>query len=257
MNRLQPLWIAISTYSIFPVPRTDWGGDSNRYALCFLPVVGLLIGGCLLLLHWLARIAAIEPIMFAALATALPLLLSGGIHLDGFMDTADALASHQQVAAKLAIMKDSHSGAFAVIFCGLYLLLCFALYHALYSGWALAAMLPGFILSRSLVALTAFLLPKARAQGMLHAFTRLPARRAAIIALAVLAVLAATAMLHLAGKAGILAIALALLTLLCYCRMCKRQFGGVTGDTSGFFVQTCELALLFGLWLGALIGGLL
>ena len=68
-------------------------------------------------------------VLFAAAAACLPLLITGGIHMDGFMDTVDALASHQSRERKLEILKDSACGAFAVLYCGVYLLLSFALYY--------------------------------------------------------------------------------------------------------------------------------
>ena len=54
---------------------------------------------------------------------AVPLLVTGGIHLDGFMDTTDARSSYGDMEKKLAILKDSHVGAFAVIGCSFYLIL--------------------------------------------------------------------------------------------------------------------------------------
>ena len=64
------------------------------------------------------------------MAALLPLLVTGGIHLDGFLDVADARSSHQSRARKLEILKDSHVGAFAVIAMGCYLLLYTALWSA-------------------------------------------------------------------------------------------------------------------------------
>ena len=63
------------------------------------------------------------------MAAALPLLVTGGIHADGFCDTVDALSSHAEREKMLEILKDSHCGAFAVIFFGLWLVLWLA-------GWA-------------------------------------------------------------------------------------------------------------------------
>ena len=94
MCLLEPMWIAISTYSVLPAPRFDWNERNMRFSICFLPLVGLIVGVALYLWARAARALTVDGILFAAVATALPILLTGGIHMDGFMDTVDALSSH-------------------------------------------------------------------------------------------------------------------------------------------------------------------
>ena len=67
--------------------------------------------------------------------------------------------------------------------------------------------------------------------------------------LAVLLVLSGGLLLWLSP----LSLVCGLLAALGYRRMARKQFGGVTGDTSGFFLQVCELAMLAGLWLGGFL----
>ena len=165
MSFFKSMWIAISTYSILPSPHTEWNKVNMRYSVCFLPVVGAFLGGALLLWHWVCRAFSTDGILFAAVAAVLPLLLTGGIHMDGFMDTIDALASHQSREKKLAIMKDSHCGAFSVMYCCLYLLLAFGLYHALYQTALIPMTCLGFFLSRAFTAFAAFTFPNARVRG--------------------------------------------------------------------------------------------
>lgn len=250
MNWFNSMWIAISTYSILPAPRVEWREENMRSAICFLPVVGICIGLALLLWQRLCLALEAETALFAAVATVLPLLLTGGIHMDGFMDTADALSSHQPRERKLEILKDSHIGAFAVIWCAAYLLLSFGLYGSLYRGTAWIMIGIGFILSRSLCALGALTLPGARNSGMLRAFTEHAKNRGAIAAMGVLSLLGAGTMALLAPGPGICGAIAAVAAFFGYRSMAKKQFGGVTGDTSGFFIQLCELCLLLGAWIG-------
>ena len=86
------LWIALSTYSILPVPQVEWTKRSMEYAICFFPVVGMLCGGGLALWNWVCGAAEIGGVLFAAVSACLPVLLTGGIHMDGYMDTVDALS---------------------------------------------------------------------------------------------------------------------------------------------------------------------
>ena len=253
MRLFEPLWIAISTYSVLPAPRFDWNERNMRFSICFLPAVGVIVGAALLLWAWLARRLGMDGVLFAAVAAALPLLLTGGIHMDGFLDTMDALSSHRPRERKLEILKDPHVGAFAVIYCGVYLLLSFGLYHALLQTGAFAAIGLGFLLSRSLTALSALTLPNAKKEGMLAAFTEHVHRRAAVASMAVVSLLCAGGMVRLSPVPGAFAAGFAILAYFLYRAVAKKQFGGATGDTSGFFLQACELTILLGAWVGGLL----
>ena len=95
--------------------------------LVALPLVGLVIGGAEWLWFLFRSWLSFGPVLHGVGMTLIPLLLTGGIHLDGFMDTVDALKSHAAPEKKRAILKDPHAGAFAVIGLAAYLLLWFGL----------------------------------------------------------------------------------------------------------------------------------
>ena len=251
MTAVETLLVALSTYSALPVPQFEWNEKNMRYAICCFPAVGLLCGGALLLWNGLCVMLRADAVLFAAVAVCLPLLITGGIHMDGFMDTVDALASHQSRERKLEIMKDSACGAFAVLYCGMYLLLQFGLFHAVYENGCAAAFAPVYVLSRALSALCAVTMPNARKAGMLCAFTENAQKNRAAGAMIVLALLAVGGMVWLHPALGAGMSLCGVLALLWYRRMAVKQFGGVTGDTSGFFLQVCELTALLGLWLGS------
>jgi len=253
MRLFEPLWIAISTYSVLPAPRAEWDGRNTRYALCFLPAVGLIPGGALLLWRWACMVLRADAVLFAAVAAVLPLVLTGGIHMDGFMDTVDALSSHQPRERRLEIMKDPHCGAFAVLFCGAYLLTCFGLYEALYRSPAAPVICVGFVLSRALGVLSAATLPNARGDGMLFALTAQLQKRAVIVSMCALCLLCAGGMLWISLPCGAAGCLFALICFFLYRRMASRQFGGATGDTTGYLIQLCELCVLAGVWLGGLL----
>ena len=153
--------IAFAMYSKLPMPRVDWEKKALSWALCWFPLVGLFIGAVLWLWLVLAQWLGFGAIFTAAFALLLPIALSGGIHLDGFCDTCDALSSHQSREKKLEILKDSHTGAFAIICCGLYLLVFFAAWCQVEAAGRTALVLGlGPVLSRSLSGLFAVTLPR-------------------------------------------------------------------------------------------------
>ena len=250
---VKSFFVALATYSAIPVPQFAWTEDSMKYALCFFPAVGVFCGGGLWLWYELCCYLGVSAVLFAAVAAALPLLITGGIHMDGFMDTVDALSSHQSRERKLEILKDSRCGAFGALYCGIYLLLSFGLLHELYAMGEILVLLPAFVLSRSLSALCAVTMPSAREGGMLRAYTRDAAKLTAVIAAVVAAMLAAAGMVTISLVPALAALGCALLAMICYRRFAMKVFGGVTGDTAGFFLQLCELAVLLGTWIGGVV----
>ncbi len=250
MSLLKSLLIAISTFSIIPVPQFEWDEKSTKYSISFFPVVGIFIS---LALWGLYRLMAVNPynsLLFAILATVLPVLITGGIHMDGFIDTVDALASRQSRERKLEILKDPHVGAFAIIYSIVYFLLYLGLVYQLLFLGQIRLILAPFILSRALSGLSAITMPNARQSGMLYSFTRDTDKTVSMLLLIGALVSSTLLVLYLSPANGIVAILFAIVTFFLYSNMAKRHFGGVTGDTSGFFVQICELAFLA----GALIG---
>ena len=245
MTVLRAVGMAFALYSRIPVPPLDWESGARRYTLYAFPLVGLAVGGGLLLWTWLAGALGLGQLLWAAGMTAIPLLITGGIHLDGFCDTCDALSSHQSRERKLEILKDSHTGAFAIICCGLYLLVFFAAWcEAAPAGGAALALALGPAFSRSLSGLFAVTLPNARGTGLLATFTGPMDAVKARGVLAAWAVLTGGAMVAADVRTGLAALAGAGLACVYYVVTARRQFGGVTGDLAGFFLQLCELGMV-------------
>ena len=242
---MKSIIIAFAMYSKIPMPHVEWDKRSLSWALCAFPLVGVVIGAALygwLLLADAMGLTALK----AAVAVALPLALSGCIHLDGFCDTCDALSSHQSRERKLEILKDSHTGAFAIICCGLYLMVFYALWREVDTAGGSALVLAlGPVLSRSYSGLAGVSWKNARGSGLLATFTEPVDGRRAQVVLVALVLLSAGAMVLVSPVAGGAAALGAALTFLYYRVMAFRQFGGITGDTEGFFVQICECAMVF------------
>lgn len=253
MILFESLLVAFSTYSALPMPQFEWNRRNMQYAICFFPVVGLVCGLVLLGWHQLCRWQQVSELFFAAGAVILPLLLTGGIHMDGYMDTVDALSSHQPKERKLEILKDSHCGAFAILYCGIYLLAQLGLWAELYRTGVAGSLWPLFILSRAFSSFCAVNLPNARGSGMLCAYTENAHRWKASAAAIFFVVLGSAALACLAPLAGSAAVMGGLLgAILCIC-LATKEFGGVTGDICGFLLQICEIGCLAGAWIGGVL----
>lgn len=252
MSLLKSLRLAFAMYSRLSVPSAEWEGPHTKYTLCFFPVVGSWIGVCEFAWLALSYLLNVHTFFAAVIGLTIPLLLTGGIHLDGFCDTCDALASHQSRQRKLEILKDSNVGAFAVIGLGIYLLLALGAYVSFFDDLAgevytsspllsaLAVCLL-FPLSRSLSGLLAVTQPNARQGGLLFHFTDGAELLRVRLALAIQAAAYAVLMLICAPYVGILLLSGCFIAVMWYISMSRREFGGVTGDLAGWFLQICEL----------------
>lgn len=249
---IETVLVAVSTYSAVPVPQFDWNEKNTRYAIAAFPVVGVVCAAVLLAWYALCRWLQVEALLFGVVAACLPLLVSGGIHMDGFMDTVDALASHQPREKKLVILKDSTCGAFAVMFCAIYLLLSVGFYVSIYPGRGILALAPLFVVSRGCSALCAVTMPNARGSGMLCSFTQHVHRRYAAVVACLWVALGAAVALWVSPVCGGAALIGAAASVVYYRYKAGKEFGGATGDTAGFFLQLCELAMLVGAWIGGM-----
>ena len=157
--------IAFSMYSKIPMPQCEWTEENMAYAMCFFPWVGAVIGGLTWAFGTFGADWGLSPAFYTVILVLIPWLITGGIHLDGLLDTADAMASYQGRERRLEILKDSHTGAFAVITCVVY----FMFYYGVYSQ-ASVRVFPviglSFMMSRAFSALAIVTFPKAKKDGI-------------------------------------------------------------------------------------------
>lgn len=245
MKLLRSCAIAFSMYSKLPVPQVRWEQESMEYMFCFFPLVGA-VSGVFLLLWWkLAELLLLTPALTAAVCVVLPLLITGGIHMDGFCDTADALASNQNRERRLEILKDPCAGVFAVIACAGYLLLQFGVwYQGVLSGIHPVCILLIPVLSRTLSGIAAVTRKNARGSGLLAVFTQAQAGQTVRLSLGLWLAVCVVLLLYGNLRAGGITLLAAAGTYLYYYRLSEKEFGGITGDLAGWFLQLCELSCL-------------
>lgn len=235
--------VAFAMYSKIPMPRADWTKENMKYALCFFPWVGLAVGAMEYGWFQLAVYLGIGSMFRAAGMTVIPILVTGGIHMDGFLDTMDALSSWKEKEQRLAILKDPHAGAFAVIMG--------CTYFVVYLGAASEvseAVLPVFCLSfgisRCLSALSLIWFRNANPKGSAAAFADRAQKRVVAIVLAATILLLCGGMCFLRPIPGIICSGTAVLVFFFYRFKSSKNFGGITGDLAGYFLSLCEIWML-------------
>ena len=237
--------MAFSMFSHIPMPKIVWRDENMRYMLCAFPLVGVVIGLCLWAWTWVCGIAGIGIMLRAVGLTLIPAAVTGGFHLDGLSDTVDALASHAAPERKREILKDPHTGAFGVMGICSYLLLYTAICTEIAVGWKTILLLVLMhTLSRIVSGLTILCFPANAAKGLLSTFKDASEKKPAVIILSVFLVLCAGGMLYTQWQTGVLMLAAALISTIYLYFMSRRQFGGMSGDLAGFFLQISEIGML-------------
>lgn len=257
MTFFRSLAAAFLMYSKIPMPRVEWKDENRRYALCCFPLIGAVIGGLFLLWRWVCRLWGIGRLLNAAVCTVIPILITGGIHLDGFCDVSDAASSYADREKKLEILGDPHIGAFAAIRLCAYLLIQTALFSEMTLFRAECVTAIGFVLSRALSGMAAVLFKNAKGSGTLWAFSEPAHKSVTVTVLSVIIALCAGGMIVLSPIRGCAAVIAGAVAFIAYAIYAHKVFGGVTGDTAGWFLQVCELAILAAAVIGEKLGGYL
>jgi adenosylcobinamide-GDP ribazoletransferase len=241
-RRLGELLIAAQFFTRLPlgVALPPQPGALARASWVF-PIVGAVIGIVCGVAYAIARAFAFPLLAAALIAVAAGVLVTGGLHEDGLADTVDGLGGGSDRTEKLAIMRDSRSGAFAI----LALVFSVALRAAAVSaiggtGAVLASLVAAHAVGRAGLAAVMAISPTARLDG-LGATAGRPDRMELGAAL-VIAVLIALAALGL--RAGVGALALAACAMAAIAVLARRQVGGYTGDVLGAIEQGGETAML-------------
>ena len=163
--------------------------------------------------------------------------------MDGFADTIDALSSYADREKKLEILKDPHTGVFAVIGLCAYFLIAAALWSEV-NQKTLSLAVWMYPISRTLSGLSVVSFRSAKNSGLLKTFQEKADRKRTQIVLSIWFVFLAAGAIYMFHVQGAVIVTAALLVFFYYYKMSFKQFGGTTGDLAGYFLQICELVML-------------
>ena len=244
MKIIKAVIVAFSMYSRIPMPQFVWKDEDMKYMLCFFPWVGAVIGACLYGWCALSEKIGVGVLGYTLIGMVIPLLVTGGFHVDGYMDTMDAFHSYQPKERKLEILKDSHIGAFSVISLVIYGLVYATAFSEIRDMKSVAVVAVGFVLARCLSGIGVVTFPGAKKDGLLFMFASKAQKKIVRGALYIQGIMCIAVMILLSTIAGSVAVIAALGVLWYYYRKTKKELGGITGDTSGWFVLLCEAAIV-------------
>lgn len=242
MKKLYKSFImALSMFTILPTPYVEWDDEGVKNMMKFYPIIGLIVGVLWSIAYFLLDLFHCPIVLKSVLAMNVPFIVTGMLHLDGFMDVCDAILSRRDREEKLRILKDSRTGAFAVISL---IMLFFLQFGGVYSiieksiNFYLLILIP--IISRSSVAY--FLLSRTTIkESTLGSYfkkgTNIKDRIIMIISLLIMGIISFV----LIKWCGALLIVIITLSVTWAVEKCKKEFGGISGDVAGFALVIGEV----------------
>jgi len=237
-----------------PLPFHLWDEKLTSIMVASIPLVGLVIGT----IWWAVGLILLAPgfpiVMVAAIMAVAPFFIAGFIHLDGYMDTSDAMLSYRPLEDKLRILKDPRIGAFAVVMLGILFLLQFsAMFTIIEGGHFLALLIVICVISRCCSAFSIFVL---RHMPISHYGAMLGQKVGAGNKVFILLLCFGSIVFSFlyAGFFGIIVSAVVVLGYAVAMRYVYRAFEGISGDLLGYALVISELCGLVAL---ALLQGLM
>ncbi len=231
---------ALSFLTIIPVPRRrEVSSEQLGSSIVCFPVAGIIIGLILAGLYWLLRLV-LPPAVVSGLLLVCLVVLTGGLHLDGFVDTCDGIASHKTPEARRQVMRDSRAGALGMVGVCCLLIVKYVSLNSVPENLMMTTLVLMPVVSRWAMVYAIFAYPYARPSGLGKVFKQAASRRRlAIATLVVLAV--AIPWFRLAGLVIMLGVWVIVVAMAAYL---KRKFSGLTGDTYGAINEVAEVSVL-------------
>ncbi len=240
---------ALRFLTIIPLPGGKLSPREVGRSIAYFPAVGAIIGLILVGLNRLLGLVLPSELVNILLVVSLA-IVSGGLHLDGFVDTCDGMVGHKTVAQRRRVMKDSRAGAFGIIGVCCLLLVKYVSLNSVPESWLVPTLLLMPVLSRWAMVYAVFVYPYAKPSGLGRAFKE-EANRLGFLVATIIALAIAVIPVQLAGLVIMLVVWIIVTVVASYL---KSRFGGLTGDTYGAINEIAEVLVLILVCLMAHIG---
>ncbi len=241
------LLAALRFLTVIPIPgRREISAEEAGASLGYFPLVGLFLGAILAGIDWSLSLILPSSIVNAVIIIAL-LLLTGALHIDGFIDTCDALFGRRTVQERWQIMSDSRVGGFGVVGAFCLLLLVYVSLGGIAEAYKMVALILMPALSRWSMVYAIFAFPYAKPAGLGKTFKQQANWRKLVLATSL--VLASTlGVLIIKGLvmmfAGLALIFMVWLIAAVLGLFLQRKFAGLTGDSYGTINEVTQVSIL-------------
>lgn len=231
--------MCMTMFCAIPCPFHDWDDESRPLMTLFLPFVGLWIGCLWALSSYVMRLLGVPALLAGAVLAAFPVIVTGGMHMDGFLDVSDAVRSWRDVTERRRILKDPHVGSFAVVDTVILLMIQFAAFASVKDETVPYSLILIPTVSRCAAALAVTLLRPISESEYSGAY-RKGIKTSHIVFLAAVSVLTVALGFVLLGRYGFVSVAV-IAGYLLYMRRAFRSLDGMSGDVSGYALTFGEL----------------
>lgn len=238
---IDSLFSALQFLTILPVRIKKFREKNAANSMIFFPFTGLLLGLFLIGINKLFYLLGFPCISVDIILAVSLIAITGGMHLDGLSDSADAFLSGKPKDEMLAIMRDSHAGVMGILSIICALLLKIALLYSISAESIAPALLLMCLLGRWSSVFMTYLFPYARVEGKAKVFTNginapifiISTLSALIFAFLIWGMKGLVIFLVIAGAAYVSG------------KFITRKIGGITGDTLGAAIELSEVIALF------------
>lgn len=237
--------LALGFFTTIPVPFLKWNEEDNKFLPLFIPFVGIIISGLFYGVLFILQLSDISILLQAIIIVSFFVFITGGLHMDAFMDTCDAHFSRRDMERKLEIMKDSNIGAFAALFLVVLLLLKVGfIYELLLHDVDLLFLVPIPFISRFMQSVLLLNTRFAKEDGLARMYGSLPKKNQLYF---ILYIIIFVLYLYVTSYTYGVLVIFAALYYIYYKRFAIKQFGGITGDVIGAYIEIVEVVMYAGI----------
>lgn len=235
----------ITMFTIIPMPYKVWEDSAVCHMMKLYPLIGLIAGLINYLVYLIASYFNLPLIIITALTMIAPFIITGMLHLDGFMDVSDALLSRRDRKEKIRILKDPNTGAFSVISLGILFILNFSSVYAIIEGNKnIIGIIIIPIISRALMGY--MLLKKdTMKESSLGSYFKTGTGKVDIVVILSFLIMALVGLVYLLGIKGLILGGFIILSALISVNKSIKEFGGMSGDIAGYGLVIAEAVGLF------------
>ncbi len=239
-NLINGFIMALSMFTILPVPYKVWKDEAVRHIMKLYPLVGIFVGVINYVVFRLTDYFNLSTILISALTMVTPFIITGMLHLDGFMDVCDALLSRRDKKEKVRILKDPNTGAFSVISLGILFIIDFASTYTLVENrTSIIGIIIIPIISRSLMG-SMLLKKEAMKESSLGSYFKKGTTKVDILILYIFLIIASGLFMLLGIKFILVPLAMIIIAILSVEKSIK-ELGGISGDIAGYGLVLSEV----------------